>query len=163
MNIFRLSWWLTPVISFNWVRARDLGVVSKHEECLTKLAFIQRLRGPDIRPMGQWTTEYYILQGHAFYSLGRKDRATTSFARAFQEMDKPNDYIEDDMNYLSAFIISCHEDLELENKNNIEIEQIDLDMIQSELKMYYPLKSHPDWEHSMETDPHMVNPYETKI
>jgi len=113
--------------------------------------------------MGQWTTEYYILQGHAFYSLNRKDRATDSFKKAFRELNKPNEYFEDDKNYLLAFIYSCHDDLELENKDGIDIEQIDLDIIQSELKMYFPLKSHPKWEHSMETDPHMINPYETKM
>ena len=163
MNIFRLSWWFTPIITFNWVRARDLTVVSKHEACLSKLELIKRLRGPDIRPMGQWTTEYYILEGHAYYSLGRKDKATGSFEKAFREMNKPNDYTEDDKNYLSSFINSCHDDLDVGNKNNVEIEQIDLDMIQSELKLYFPLKSHPDWEHSMETDPRTTNPYQTKI
>ena len=163
MNIFSLSWWMTPVISFNWVRARDLAVVSKYEECLTKLAFIQRLRGPDIRPMGQWTTEYYILQGHAFYCLGRKDRASYSFEKAFREMKKSNEYVEDEINYFSAYIISCHDDLDIENKIDIELEQIDLDTIEPELKMYYPLKIHPDWQHSMETDRNLTNPYETKM
>lgn len=146
LNILRLSWWLTPIISFNWVRARDFLVLSKYQETLSKLALIKRLRGPNISPMGQWTTEYYVLQGHAYYSLGQKDKAMESFETAFREMDNPNDYSSEDKKYLSAFMISCHQDLDFGMEHTVEIEQIDLDDIVGDLKLYFPLKSHPDWD-----------------
>ena len=75
MRIFRLSWWLKPFIGFYWVRARDLITLSKYQQSLAKLDRIKMIRGPDIRPMGQWSAEFHILRGHCFYCTDQLDQA----------------------------------------------------------------------------------------
>lgn len=145
MKIFRLSWWLTPLIGYKWVRARDLAVLYKYKDCLSNLASIKRMRGPDIRPMGQWTTEYYIFQGHCYYALGEKNKAIESFNLAFQEMAQPNKYSPEEKDYLSVYITAHHDCPELVRDKPVDLEKIDLDYVNSELKLYFPLQAHPMW------------------
>jgi hypothetical protein len=146
MNYLRLSWWLTPIISFYWVRARDLSVRSKFKKSLSCLRWIKRMRGPDIRPLGQWTTEYYITQGHAQYELGQIPAARDSFAAAFRELKKADIYTNMEKSYLTFYIVTAHPNLNLEHQAPMTIEEINLDKIEPDLRNYYPLKAHPNWD-----------------
>ncbi|MGH8557629.1 MAG: hypothetical protein ACRESZ_09250 [Methylococcales bacterium] len=146
MNYLRLSWWLTPVISFYWVRARDLSVRSKFKKTLSCLKWIKRMRGPDIRPLGQWSTEYYITQGHAQYELGQLDAALESFRAAFRDLKKANIYSRMEKSYLVLYMLTTHPALTLESSETMEINEINLDKIEADLRNYYPLKAHPNWE-----------------
>ncbi|MCI0654441.1 MAG: hypothetical protein L0Y38_06100 [Methylococcaceae bacterium] len=146
MNFLRLSWWLTPVISFYWVRARDLSVRSKFDKTLSCLKWIRRMRGADIRPLGQWTTEYYITQGHAQYELGQMDAARQSFTGAFRELKKADIYTRMEKSYLALYMLTTHPSLNLESQDTTDIQEINLDKIEPDLRNYYPLRAHPEWE-----------------
>lgn len=146
MNSLRLSWWLTPLISFYWVRARDLSLRSRFEKTLACLKWIRRMRGPDIRPLGQWTTEYYITQGHAQYELGQMDAARKSFRDAFSELKKSENYTGMEKSYLTLYMLTAHPALNLEGPRTMDIKEIDLDKIEADLRNYYPLKTHPEWD-----------------
>jgi len=147
MNFLRLSWWCTPIIGFFWVRARDLSGQSKHKACLSKLVWIKRMRGPDISPMGQWTAEYHILEGRSYFGLGQKDKALDRFELALQALRDEVDYSEWEKNYLSAFITSCHSDLDFPADAKLDMDQVDLDYVTNDMKNCFPLKGHPDWLH----------------
>lgn len=134
------------MVGFNWVRARDLVVQKKYQKALTRLDRIRFIRGKRIRPMGQWTAEYYILQGHAFYSLGDKERAADCIKHGLHEMAKEPHYTDFDREYLTAYAASAHADLDLGIENEVDIEQVDLDPVQPEIKIYFPLTSHPAWD-----------------
>lgn len=146
MNILRLSWWLTPMISFLWVRARDQAVRSKFKKTLSCLKWIRRMRGSNIRPLGQWTTEYYLLQGHAQYELEQKEDARESFANGFRELRKIDIYTSMEENYLVLYVLTTHPKLALDRQEPVDIKEIDLDRIDSDLRNYYPLKAHPEWD-----------------
>ncbi|MGH8556394.1 MAG: hypothetical protein ACRESZ_02805 [Methylococcales bacterium] len=145
-NYLRLSWWLTPLIGFYWVQARDLSVRSKFKKTLSCLKWIKRMRGSDIRPLGQWTAEYYITQGHAQYELGRLDAARESFQQAFPELNKAKIYTRMEKSYLLLYIQTSHPDLKLAISETMNIVDIDLDKIEPDLRNYYPLKAHPNWD-----------------
>lgn len=146
MNLLRLSWWLTPLISYYWVRARDVGVRSKYKKTLSYLKWIKRMRGPDIRPLGQWTTEYYITQGHAYYELSQMDEAEKSFKNAFRELKKVDIYSRREQSYLVLYMLTIHPALNLESPKPVEMSEINLDKIEPDLRNYYPLTTHPDWD-----------------
>ncbi|MGH8548795.1 MAG: hypothetical protein ACRERU_09390 [Methylococcales bacterium] len=146
MHYLRLSWWLTPVISFYWVRARDLSVRSKFKKTLSCLKWIRRMRGPEISPLAQWTTEFYITQGHAQHELGQTDAARESFTSAFRELKKANIYSRMEKSYLAWYMLTTHPSLNLKSHDTMDIEEINLDKIEPDLRNYYPLKAHPEWE-----------------
>jgi hypothetical protein len=146
MNYLRLSWWLTPLISFFWVRARDLSVRSKFKKTLSCLKWIKRMRGPDIRPLGQWTAEYYITQGHAQYELGQLEAARESLEKAFYELKKAKIYSRMEKSYLALYILTTHPELNLAGPQAMEINEINLDKIEPDLRNYFPLKAHPEWD-----------------
>jgi hypothetical protein len=146
MNLLRLSWWLTPLISFFWVRARDQSVRSKFKKTLSCLKWIRRMRGSKIRPLGQWTTEYYLLQGHAHYELEQKEEAMESFSNGFRELRKIDIYTGMEENYLVLYVLTTHPELELGRQEPVDIKGIDLDRIDPNLRNYYPLKAHPEWD-----------------
>ena len=141
-----MSWWLTPLISFYWVRARDHARNGKYKKTLSRLNWIKRMRGPDIRPLGQWTSEFYTTQGHAQYELGQHDEARKSFQNAFRELRKLDIYSRMEKSYLVRYILSTHPDVDLEAPESMKIEEIDLDKIDPDLRNYYPLKAHPEWD-----------------
>lgn len=142
----RLSWWLTPLISFNWVRARDLAIRGKYKKTLSRLKWIKRMRGPDIRPLGQWSAEFYTTQGHAQYELGQSDEARKSFESAFRELRKVDIYSRMEKSYLVWYILSAHPELDLEAPESMKLEEIDLDKIEPDLRNFYRLKAHPEWD-----------------
>ncbi len=146
VNYPRLSWWLTPLISFFWVQARDLSVRSKFKKTLSRLKWIKRMRGPDIRPLGQWTTEFYITQGHAHYELRQLEAARESFENAFYALKKADIYSRMEKSYLALYILTAHPELNLAGPQTMEINEINLDKIEPDLRNYYPLKTHPEWD-----------------
>lgn len=146
MNYLRLSWWLTPLIGFYWVRARDHGVRSKFKKTLSCLKWIKRMRGPDISVLGQWTTEFYITQGHAQVELSQLDAARESFKEAFRALKKADIYTRMEKSYLVLYMLTTHPALNLESPETGEINEINLDKIDPDLRNYYPLKAHPEWE-----------------
>ncbi|MGR9108547.1 MAG: tetratricopeptide repeat protein [Gammaproteobacteria bacterium] len=146
MNFRRLSWWLTPLISYYWVRARDMSLRDKPKKVLTCLKRIRAMRGKDIRPLGQWTAEYYITRGHAQYELGRLDEARESFREAFFELKKTDIYTRMEQSYLAWYVLSAHPDLNLEYPNKMDLAEINLDKIEPDLRNYYRLKAHPEWD-----------------
>ncbi len=147
MNFLRFSWWCTPLISFSWVRARDLSGQSKHKACLKKLSRIKWMRGPDISPMGQWTAEFHILEGHSYYQLGQTDKAQERLQHAAKILHKESNYTDWEKNYLRAYISECHPKLELGVDTPIDLENVDLDYVTNDMKNCFPLLTHPDWIH----------------
>lgn len=146
MNFLRLSWWCTPLISYNWVRARDLATRGKYRKALRKLSSIRRMRGPNIRPLGQWTTEYYLTEGHCHYRLDQKNKARASLEAALAALKKADIYDLREQDYIRAYIQTTHPELELINIDSIDINGIDLDNIEPDLRNYYPLTAHPEWD-----------------
>lgn len=104
------------------------------------------MRGPNIRPLGQWTTEYYMTQGHAHYELDQMDAARKSFANAFRELKKANIYPSREQSYLVLYMLTVHPLLNLKSPKPVEMSEIDLDKIEPDLRNYYPLTTHPDWD-----------------
>ena len=145
MSIFRLSWWLKPFIGFYWVRARDLITLSKYKQSLAKLDRIKMIRGPDIRPMGQWSAEFHILRGHCYYGMDQLEQAAACFEEAFDALLYDHNYEREECDYLRAYIITAHDQLDFSDQKSIKWERIELEYIDRDLKLYYPLMSHPDW------------------
>ncbi len=147
MNILKLSWWCTPLIGFYWVRARDLSGQSKHKACLKKLSRIRWMRGPDISPMGQWTAEYHLLEGHSHYELSQTDKALDCLQLAAKVLQQESQYSDWEKNYLRAYIVECHPKLKLESDIDIDMGQVDLDYVTNDMKNCFPVPTHPDWIH----------------
>ncbi len=104
------------------------------------------MRGSDIRPLGQWSTEYYITQGHAQYELGQLDDARESFKEALRELKKADIYTRMEKTYLVLYLRTTHPELNLGSSEPMDINEINLDKIEADLRNYYPLKAHPNWE-----------------
>ncbi len=104
------------------------------------------MRGPNIRPLGQWTTEYYLSQGHCHYKLNQLDNAKESFEAALKALKKADIYTLMEQAYIRAYIISDNTDLEFSIAEPIDYEEIDLDNIEPDLRNYYPLTAHPNWD-----------------
>ena len=147
MKYFRLSWWCTPIISFFWVRARDLSIQAKYQACLSKLARIKWMRGPDISPMGQWSAEYYILEGHSYYGLEQNNKAQTSLNQAVKILQGRTIYSDWEKDYLLAFIETAHPGLDFPADVKIDMNHIDLEYITNDMKNSFPLANHPNWIH----------------
>ena len=104
------------------------------------------MRGPDIRPLGQWSTEYYITQGHAHYEMGQLDSARESFKNALREMKKVEIYTRMEKDYLLSYIRTTHPDLVQKIPETMDLADINLDKIDPDLRNYYRLTAHPDWD-----------------
>lgn len=104
------------------------------------------MRGSNIRPLGQWTTEYYLLQGHAHYELEQREEAQESFSNGFRELRKIDIYTSMEKNYLVLYVLTTHPELKLDLQDPGDIKEVDLDRIDPDLRNYYPLKAHPEWD-----------------
>jgi hypothetical protein len=146
MRFLQRSWWTAPLVSFNWIRALDLASESKYKAALKRLTLIEKLRGPNLSPMGGISAEYYLLKGHMLYCFDDDAASSDNFSAGIDELDRSDDYSAEEKKYLLAYASSCHPRLNLPIAPVGEIETIDLGSVRIGLKMIFPLETHPRWD-----------------